>query len=80
MARWPEGARDPECMEAARSGMGWDIGLTREGPVFEPEFPHVLFACTEEVTLPWEAARPFLSEKGRAVMKGLRQAPPASAR
>lgn len=80
MARWPEGARDPECMEAARSGMGWDIGLTREGPVFEPEFPHVLFACTEEVTLPWEAARPFLSAKGRAVMKGLRQAPQASAR
>lgn len=72
MARWPEGARDPECLDAARDGWGWDIGLAAEGPVFVPQFPHVIFACTEEVTLPWSAARPFLSPEGRAVMESLR--------
>jgi hypothetical protein len=51
---------------------GWEIGLTREGPVFVPQLPFVIFACTEEIVLPWKAARPFLSPEGRAVMKSLR--------
>lgn len=74
IARWPKGARDPECLEAARDGLGfgWQIGLTRKGPVFVPQFPHVLFACTEEVTLPWKAARRFLSPEGRAIAARLR--------
>lgn len=72
MARWPEGARDPECLEAARSEWGWEIGLSAEGPVFVPIFPHVIAACTEEVTLPWKIARAYLSPEGRAVMAGLR--------
>lgn len=72
MARWPADARDPECLDAARSEWGWTIGLSAEGPVFAPQFPHAIFACTEEVTLPWKAARPFLSKKGRAVMASLR--------
>jgi hypothetical protein len=33
--------------------------------------PHVGFACTEEIVLPWAEARPFLSPEGRAVMKSL---------
>lgn len=72
MARWPEGARDPECLEAARSEWGWRIGLSAEGPVFVPVFPHVIFACTEDVTLPWTDARRFLSPEGLAVMASLR--------
>jgi hypothetical protein len=51
---------------------GWHIGLTREGPVFVPQLPYALFACTEEIVLPWKAARPFLSPEGRAVMESLR--------
>ena len=40
--------------------------------VFVPQLPHVIFACTEEVVLPWKAARPFLSDAGTAVRKSLR--------
>lgn len=80
MARWPADGSDPECLEAARSEWGWTIGLSAEGPVFAPQFPHVIFACTEEVTVPWKAARPFLSKEGRAVMASLRQAPKPSGR
>lgn len=85
MAHWPKGEsaedaeRRRECIDMIGEP-GWQIGLTREGPVFVPQLPYVIFACTEEVTLPWKAARPFLAPEGRAVMKSLRQAPQASAR
>lgn len=77
LARYPAredgGAEDTgECADIIRDGSGWQIGLTREGPVFVPQLPHVAFACTEEIVLPWEDARPFLSAKGRAVMASLR--------
>lgn len=68
-----------ECLDIARD-MGWQISLARQGPVFVAQFPHVAFGCTEEIVLPWKAARPFLSDEGRAVMEGLRQAPLALAR
>jgi hypothetical protein len=72
-AHWP--ARDDESScgppeEPFHSG--WEIGLTREGPVFVPQLPYVIFACTEEIVLPWKEARPFLSAEGRAVMESLR--------
>lgn len=69
-----------ECVDFMRDGTSWDIGLTREGLVFVPQLPHVIFACTEEVVLPWKAARPFLSEEGRAVMNSLRSPRSTSAR
>lgn len=72
-AHWP--ARDDESgcgppEEPFQSG--WEIGLTREGPVFVPQLPHVIFACTEEIVVPWKDARPFLSAEGQAVAESLR--------
>lgn len=73
LARWPEREDGDECgMADGFGGSSWQIGLTREGPVFVPQFPHVIFACIEEVVLPWAEARPFLSAEGRAVMDSLR--------
>lgn len=72
LANWPPYGTEPECIDAARSGTGWQIGLTREGAMFVPHFPHAMFACTEEIVLPWDKAGPFLSAEGRAVMAGLR--------
>lgn len=60
-----------ECIDTI-GDTGWQVGLTREGPVFVPQLPYVIFACTEEIVLPWKAARPFLSPEGRAVMESLR--------
>ncbi len=72
-ARWPVREDDPDCgLPDELEGIGWDIGLTREGPVFVPQLPHVMFACTEEVVVPWKVVRPFLSAEGRAVMASLR--------
>jgi hypothetical protein len=61
-----------ECGEIVGEGASWDIGLTRKGPVFVPQLPHVIFACTEEIVLPWKEVRPFLSSEGLAVMESLR--------
>ncbi|GIX18950.1 MAG: hypothetical protein KatS3mg120_0626 [Erythrobacter sp.] len=72
LARFPDREDRAECLAMAGEGMGWQIGLAREGPLFVPQFPHVAFACTEEIMLPWVAARPFLSPEGLAVMASLR--------
>ena len=79
LARWPVYEADgadgvahrADCLDLA-SDRGWQIGLTREGPVFVPQMPHVAFACTEEIVLPWKDAAPFLSPAGRAVVESLR--------
>jgi hypothetical protein len=79
LAQWPsddaafEGAAEhrADCIDFAGE-RGWQIGLTRAGPVFVPQFPHVAFGCTEEIVLPWAKARPFLSPEGRAVLESLR--------
>jgi hypothetical protein len=60
------------CLDIMSEDRGWQIGLTREGPVFVPQMPHVAFGCTEEIVLPWADARPFLSDEGRAVMASLK--------
>lgn len=73
LKRLPPHEEGDECGSIVGEGQfTWNIGLTREGPVFVPQLPHVIFACTEEVTLPWKDARPFLSAEGRAVMESLR--------
>lgn len=72
-AHWPARGDEDECnLPDELGGFGWDIGLTRKGPVFVPQLPHVIFACTEEVVIPWSEARPFLSAEGRAVAASLR--------
>jgi hypothetical protein len=72
-ARWPSRAEESGCGPPEEAfDSGWEIGLTREGPVFVPQLPFVIFACTEEVVLPWKDARPFLSAEGLAVMASLR--------
>lgn len=72
LARYPAGEDRAECADIAGEAFGWQIGFTREGPLFVPQLPHVAFACTEEIVLPWAQARPFLSGEGRAVAAGLR--------
>lgn len=48
-----------------------DIGVTRQGIVFEPELAHAVQACADTVTVPWVAAAPYLSAEGRAVRAAL---------
>lgn len=72
-AQGPAQEDEFECgLPEKAGGTSWDIGLTREGPVFVPQLPQVIFACTPEIVLPWSKVRPFLSEEGRAVMDSMR--------
>ena len=71
-AHYPEREDRAECLDIMREDRGWQIGLTRAGPVFVPQMPHAAFGCTEEIVLPWREARPFLSPEGRAVMASLK--------
>lgn len=67
LAHWPQDEDREDCADAARSGTGWSIGLSGDGVIFLREFPHVIFACTESVVVPWDELEPFLSKEGRAV-------------
>lgn len=72
-AHWPRRGEDADWWPPEEPfNSGWEIGLTREGPVFVPQLPYVIFAQTEEVVVPWAEALPFLSSEGQAVMASLR--------
>ncbi len=71
LAHWPQDEGRENCADAARSGTGWQIGLSSDGVLFLREFPHVIFACTESVVVPWGELEPFLSDEGRAVAASL---------
>lgn len=80
IANWPGKAdainkedrdRDEMCTDSARSDYGWNIGLRREGAVFVQQFPHVIFSCTVDVTVPWSDLTPFLSQEGERVRDSL---------
>ncbi|WP_108786863.1 hypothetical protein [Erythrobacter sp. Alg231-14] len=67
---WPE-EDGGECHHVPESGMGWTLGLAKDGVVFIPQLPHVIFACTAAVTIPWNELDPFLSETGHDVRASL---------
>jgi hypothetical protein len=71
MARWPKDS-DAECRDAAAESDFWSIGLSHTGLTFSPDFPHVLTACEEPVTVDWAALTPFLDAEGKAGLALLR--------
>lgn len=68
---WPEGG-DPECADAALEQGYWRMGLSADGLLVSPSFPHVAAACEEWLTVPWSQLRPYLSDKGKAQLARLR--------
>jgi hypothetical protein len=71
MARWPKDS-EAECREAAAESDFWSIALKHTGLAFSPDFPHVLTACEEPVTVEWAALAPFLDAEGKAGLARLR--------
>ena len=69
-ANWPHAAGS-ECPSAVRTQMGWTLGLAKDGVVFVPQLPHVIFACTDAITVPWDELAPFLSDAGQDVRGSL---------
>jgi hypothetical protein len=68
VARWPvyEGEPD-ECSGYALDQQWWNYQIRREGILFQPDFPHVITACEEEILVQWGELDPFLSEVGKTL-------------
>lgn len=68
---WPPGEED--CRSVADEGGGpWSAHPTPQGMVFMPELPHVAYACTEEVLLPWARILPWLNATGQQAVASFR--------
>jgi len=69
---WP---RDDEgCNDVVTGAFSssWSIYPSQQGMVFMPQLPHVIYACTEEITLPWAKVLPLLSAAGRKAAEAAR--------
>jgi hypothetical protein len=67
---------EAECEEVIRTAEFWNIGLTRAALALSPSLPHVVQACGEDFTLPFERLGPFLTDEGAANLRALRAEPP----
>lgn len=66
VAQWPDDT-DPECKDAVQDQEYWSIQVLEGGISFQPDFPHVLTACEEQLFLTWDQTSPFLSDEGRKI-------------
>lgn len=69
---WPRD--DADCKGIVEDGtvFSWVAYPQVRGITFMPELPHVAYACTEEVTLPWATVLPLLNVAGRKAVDSIR--------
>ena len=69
---WPRD--DSDCKGIVEDGtvFSWVAYPQVRGMTFMPELPHVAYACTEEVTLPWAKVLPLLNVQGRKSVDAIR--------
>ncbi len=62
----PSASANVDCAELftteAMQGMTFSYALGEAGVLVQPEFPHVIEACAEEVTIPYASLRPFAAD------------------
>ena len=79
VARW---THKGECKDVLDGEDFWDVHPTRTGLTFWPQLPHVVFACSEDVVVPYRDLAPLLNAKGRAaiasIVEDLKGVPPAA--
>ena len=64
--------RDDEDCKNAGELATWDPYPSVEGMVFQPDLPHVIQACADPLTLPWEKILPLLNNEGRRAVESIR--------
>jgi len=78
IARWPN--KDKDCSDVVESQDEWDVHPTRTGLAFWPQLPHVVFACSEDIIIPYSQLAPMLNASGQAaiasIIEDLRGLPP----
>ena len=62
---------EAECATVLATTDYWNIGLARGGMSFIPSLPHVAFACTETVVLPYAQLASFLNNQGVAGVRSV---------
>lgn len=68
LKHWPVyGDEADDCSGFATDQLWWNYQLRREGVLFQPDFPHVITACEEQLIVPWSELEPFLSDAGKAL-------------
>lgn len=67
---------DRQCREAVDELAGYKLAPSAEGMVFLPDLPHVVWACADDIVVPWAQLGPFLTPAGKAAQAGL-AAPPS---
>ncbi len=71
------GGKDDDCAEVYASDdsafSGYNMSLGAHGIVFQKELPHVVYACSEDVEIPFAQLAPFLTAAGKAEIKLLQQ-------
>ncbi|HWE45742.1 MAG TPA: hypothetical protein VG407_06905 [Caulobacteraceae bacterium] len=68
-ARWR--SEDKECADIADDTEDWDIHPTRKGLAFWPQLPHVVFACSDDIVVPYRDLAPLLNAEGRAYVASI---------
>ena len=67
---WPR-AQDEDCADAVDHADAWQVRPGPHGMLFSPTLPHVVFACTEDVEIPYGELAPLLNAKGREIVKDI---------
>jgi hypothetical protein len=63
---------DDDCKDAAGMAAWEQLYPSTKGMVFQPYLPHVIQACADPVTLPWDMIVPLLNPEGRRAVESLR--------
>jgi hypothetical protein len=69
VARW--GRKDDDCKDVLDGEDFWDVHPTRSGLAFWPQLPHVVYACSEDVVVPYRDLAPLLNAKGKAAIASI---------
>jgi len=62
LRRWPR--NDDDCKNVPVDAH-WMLHPEKGGMVFTPSLPHAIYACTEDIVMPYAALKPYLNEKGK---------------
>jgi hypothetical protein len=64
-----EADEENNCLDVIRDNNQYDIRLSKTGLIFTQVFPHVVYACTDDIEITYSELMPFLTKKGKkAVM------------
>ena len=68
VSHWPQYENEPdECSGYAEDQEWWGYQIRRDGIQFQPDLPHVITPCEEEILVGWDELEPFLSDAGKVL-------------